>query len=264
MIHKLWILLLTIIMGCLISFPAAADAPVQARQAPPNRGLEAITKAAKANRHLFIFFFRQKDAETQALGPVLDSAVASLGPRAESISIPITDPAEAGIVAKFGVSDAPMPLVLVLAPNGAVTASFPGNFTKEQLLGGIGTPAMAQLLGALQQGKLVFLCVQNGKTHLNTEAMSGVFAFKADQRYAAATEVLTLDLGIPQESPFLAKLGLNAPVDEALTVFLAPPGTIIGSFKGATDKNQLIATLTKASKGCCAGGCQPGQCSVGK
>ncbi len=263
MIHKVLMSLLTMVMGCLISMTAPSEAPAQAQQSPPNRGLAAIASATKANRHLFIFFFHQNDAQTQALGAVLDSAVASLGARAESISIPITDPAEAGIVTKFGVKDAPMPLVVVLAPNGAATASFPGTFTKEQLLGGLATPAMEQLLGALQQGKLVLLCVQNGKTRLNTEAMSGVHAFKADQRYAAATEVLTLDPGIPQESPFLAKLGVNAPVDEALTLFVAPPGTVIGSFKGATDKNQLIATLTKASKGCCAGGCQPGQCAVG-
>ena len=84
--------------------------------------------------------------------------------RADSIAIRVTDPAEAGIVTRFGVSQAPMPLVLVLAPNGAVTASFPGKFTKEQLLGAFGTPSMERLLGALQQGKLALLCLQNGRT----------------------------------------------------------------------------------------------------
>ncbi len=163
---------------------------------------------------------------------------------------------------KFGVKDAPMPLVLVLAPNGAVTGSFPSNFTKEQLLGGLGTPAMDMLLGALQKGKLVLLCVQNGRTRANAEAMSGVSSFKADQRYSEATEVVMLDPGLPIERPFLAKLGMNGPVDEAMTLFVAPPGTVIGSFKGGTDKNQLIATLTNAVKGC-GPGCKPGQCGVG-
>jgi hypothetical protein len=114
----------------------------------------------------------------------------------------------------------------------------------------------------LQQGKLVLLCVQNGRTRWNAEAMSGVRAFKADQRYAAATDVIMLDPGLPAEGPFLAKLGMNGPVDEAMTVFVAPPGSVIGSFKGATDKNQLVTTLTNAVKGC-GPGCKPGQCNLG-
>jgi hypothetical protein len=234
-----------------------------AAQAPaPNQGLAGMDRAAKANRHLFIFFFRQNDARTQALGAVFNSAVTSTGERADSISILITDPSETGIVTKFGVKDAPMPLALVMAPNGAVTGIFPSNFTKEQLLGSLATPAMEKLLGALQQGKLVLLCVQNGRTRGNAEAMNGVAAFKADQRFAAATDVIMLDPGIPTERPFLAKLGMNAPVDEAMTLFIAPPGSVIGSFKGATEKNQLVATLTNAVQGCGAG-CKPGQCGVG-
>jgi len=239
-----------------------SEASGQAIQVTPNRGLAAIDRAAKANRHLFIFFYRQDDAQTQALGTVFNGAVAATGGRVDSIAIAITDPAEAGIVTKFGAKDAPMPLAVVLAPSGAVTGSFPSNFTKEQLLGGIATPLMEKLLGALQQGKLVILCVQNGRTRGNAEAMNGVRAFTADQRYAAATDVIMLDPSLPTERPFLAKLGMNAPVDEAMTLFVAPPGSIIGSFKGATDKNQLIATLTNAVKGC-GTGCQPGQCGVG-
>ncbi len=123
----------------------------------------------------------------------------------------ITDPSETAIVNKFQVTKAPMPLVLVLAPNGAVTSSFPGNFTKEQLLGALGTPSSEKLLGSLQQGKLVLVCLQNGKTRWNAEAMSGVRAFKADQRYAAAIEVLVLDPHAAVERPLLAKLGINAP-----------------------------------------------------
>ena len=261
MLHKTWISLLVLALLVLIPAVFVSEGVAQAPQAPPNRGFAAMDRAAKAGRHLYIFFYRQDDAQTQALGAVFNSAVAATGGRADSVPILITDPSEADIVTKFGVKDAPMPLVVVLAPNGAVTASFPGKFTKEQLLAGLATPAMEKLLGALQQGKLVLLCVQNGKTRWNAEAMSGVRAFKADQRYAAATEVLTIDPSLPVERPFLAKLGMNGPIDEAMTLLVAPPGSVIGSFKGATDKNQLVTTLTNAVKGC-GPGCKPGQCGV--
>ena len=264
MLQKTWISLLVVfLVGYLVPVSeGATQAPQAARvpQAAAGRGLAAMDRAAKAHRHLFILFYRQNDAQTQRLTAVFNNAVAAIGERADSITIPITDPSEAGIVTKFGVKDAPMPLAVVLAPNGAITAGFPGKFTKEQLLGSLATPAMEKLLGALQQGKLVFLCVQNGGTRENSEAMSGVRAFRTDQRYAAASEVLMLDPSLPGERPFLTRLGVNGPVNEAMTLLIAPPGSIIGSFKGATDKNRLVATVTNASKGCCGAGCKPGQC----
>jgi hypothetical protein len=262
MLQKTLISLLVMALAGVMCVFLGPEASAQALQTPSSRGLAAIDSATKANRYLFIFFYRQQDPQTLSLGEVFNSAVTATAGRADSIAILITDPSEAGIVKTFGVSEAPMPLVLVRAPNGAVTASFPSKFTKQQLLDAFGTPSMEKLLGALQQGKLVLLCVQNGRTRWNAEAMNGVRAFKADPLYSSAIEVLVLDPNSAAERPLLAKLGMNTPVDEATTLLMAPPGSIIGSFKGATDKNQLIATLTNALSGC-GTGCKPGQCGVG-
>ena len=184
--------------------------------------------------------------------------------RGESISVNVDDPSETGIVKKFNAKDAPMPLVLAVAPNGAITANFVTNFTERQILEAFATPAMENLLVSLQQGKLVVLCVQNGKTRSNMEAMRGVQEFVSDQRFTNFVQVLKLDPSQPAELPFLAKLGMTSPIVEAETLLIAPPGSLIGNFKGATDKNQLIATLTKAtSGGCGAGGCGAGGCGAG-
>jgi len=251
--------LLMLILAGIMLLALVSMAVAQASQSEPNNGLAAIDRAAKANKYLFIFFCRQDDAQTRAMGETFNAAINSLAPRVDSVVVRVTDLSEAPIVTKFRVNQAPMPLVLVLAPNGAVTSSFPGNFTKEQLLTAFGTPSSEKLLGALQQGKIVLVCMQNGKTRWNEEAMNGVRAFKADQRYSTATEVVMLDPIAAAERPLLAKLGINAAVEDATTLLMAPPGSIIGTFKGATDKNQIITTLTKAIASC-ANGCQPGQC----
>ncbi|MGC8605102.1 MAG: hypothetical protein ACP5VS_15650, partial [Desulfomonilaceae bacterium] len=81
--------------------------------------------------------------------------------------------------------------------------------------------------------------------------------------FANFVQVLKLDPSQPSELPFLAKLGITYPIVEAETLLIAPPGSLIGSFKGATDKNQLIATLTKAASPCSAGGCGAGGCGAG-
>jgi hypothetical protein len=56
------------------------------------------------------------------------------------------------------------------------------------------------------------------------------------------------------EAKFLRKLQIDPKRKEAMTVFLAPPGTIIGTFKGPTDKKTLVAKLAA----CGAGRCGPG------
>jgi hypothetical protein len=252
-----------VLIAAFMAAVSVASVFAQVAQSPSGRGLTAIDQAVRANKYLFIFFYNRDDEQTKLLGDVFNSACSTLANRANPIAISVTDPSEAGVVTKFGVSQAPMPLVLVLAPNGAVTASFPGKFTQQQLLDSFGSPYMERLLGALQHGKLVLLCLQNGKTRLNAEAMNGVRSFQADQRYSAATEVLMLDPNAAAERPLLAKLGMNTPIEEATTIFLAPPGSVIGSFKGATDKNQIITTLTSALSSC-GTGCKPGQCGVGK
>jgi hypothetical protein len=192
---------IVIFFAALMAVTAVSVASVYAQgaQGPNGRGLASIDQAARANKYLFIFFYSRDDEQTKLLGQVFNTACGTVANRANSIAINIADASESGIVSKFGVSKAPMPLVLALAPNGAVTASFPGKFTQQELVNSFGTPYTEKLIGALQQGKLVFLCVQNGKTKWNTEAMSGVRAFKADQRYGEVTEILVLDPGAPAE-----------------------------------------------------------------
>jgi len=240
----------------------AADATGPLKQPiAGNPGLVALDRAARANRYVFVFFYKVADQPTQLMGTVFNRALSRVAARADPIVVLTTNPSERGIVAKFGADRAPMPLVLVLAPNGAITGSFHTKFTEDQLLQAFAGPGEEQVLKALQEGKLVLLCVQNGNTKLNAEAMRGVAAFKADKRYDQATKVVRLDPGRADARPLLAKLGANFPIGQAVTFFLAPPGSIIGRYKGATDKNQLIATVTSAVSGCGAS-CKPGSCSV--
>ena len=50
------------------------------------------------------------------------------------IAVNITDALEKAIVAKFDLSGDPMPLVLTIAPDGAITGGFPTKFEEQQLL----------------------------------------------------------------------------------------------------------------------------------
>ncbi|NOZ21692.1 MAG: hypothetical protein GXP25_11480 [Planctomycetes bacterium] len=223
------------------------------------KGLAALERAAKQGRYLFVFFFKEEDDQTSRMRGVFDAAVKKAGEKADGIAVKITDPSEKGIVDRFRVDRAPMPLSLAVAPNGVVTGGFPVRFTEKQLAGAMVGPAFQKCLKALRERKLVFVCVQGKSTKSNDEAMKGVQDFKADSRYSLATEVVPLDPADSAEAKFLRKLKIDPKISEAITVFLAPPGASIGRFTGATDKDTLVKTLTSAMAACGSGsGCGTG------
>ena len=73
-----------------------------------------------------------------------------VGDQAIFVKVKANDPSEKPIVDKFNLNRSPMPFVLVLAPNGAVTGGFPSSFTEQQLIGSFASPGMASCLKGLQ------------------------------------------------------------------------------------------------------------------
>jgi hypothetical protein len=224
-------------------------------------GMGAMAKAAQAKRYVFLFFWKEKSEQTTAMQKVFEAALKKMADKADAAIVNITDPAEKEIVDKYELDRAPMPLVLAVAPNGAITGGFPTKFDERALAGALASPCTQKCMKALQDNKLVFLCVQNAKTKLNQDALRGVRDFQADAQYAQASELILLDPSDTAEASFLGDLKIDPKTPEAVTAFLAPPGLAIAEFKGATNKDELVATLKKASSGCCPGGaCGPGGC----
>jgi len=224
-------------------------------------GLEAVIQAAADNKYLFAFFWSSDSDQTAAMKKVFEEATAKVADRAVAVSVRVNDPAERGIVKKYDLERAPMPLVLAIAPNGAITGGFPTQFDEQKLLDAFASPSTEKCMKALQDGKLVLLCVQNDSTKSNEDALRGVQDFKSDERYASATEVVVLDPRDAAETSFLGDLKIDPETTTAVTAFLAPPGTVIAEYQGATTKEALITALQQANTGCGPGGCGPGGCA---
>jgi hypothetical protein len=220
-----------------------------------------MERAAADKKYLFAFFSKNNDEQTAAMKKVFDEAIAKVTDRALSVAVSVTDPAERDLVKKFEVDRAPMPLVLAIAPNGAIMGGFPTKFEVNDLLNAFGSPCTEQCMKSLQDGKIVLLCVQNSSTTSNAEALQGVNEFKADEKYAAATEIVMLDPTNPAEAPFLGDLKIDPKTTIAMTAFLAPPGAVITEVEGATTKDALVAALQQANTACGPGGCGPSGCA---
>lgn len=256
------------LLGCSLVAPGEMTAQVvQGPIASPSasKGLAAIEAASRSGKYLFIFFWKANDEASRNMYNVFQSTMQKWAESTHSIGIQITDPREKPVVDRFGVSRAPMPLVLALAPNGAITKGFPVKFDENQLRQAFVSPCTAGCLKALQQRKLVLLCVQNQKTQFSQVAMRGAQDFKADARFAKATEIVALDPEDRSEAAFLKDLQVDPRTPTAVTFVLAPPGGPIAKFAGPVTKDQIVAKVSAATSGPCANGqCGPNGCGPKK
>jgi hypothetical protein len=246
---------ITIIVTALgLSLAVAQDRPVAAKT-----GAAAMRQAAEAKQYLFAFIYEQNDDATKAARKTFDAGIAKITPIVKSVAVDRTDPTESEMVGQFKLEAAPMPLVLAIAPNGAVTAGIKGaDLTESKLADAVASPGMQQCFKSLQDRKLTFVCMQNASTKANDAAMKGVNEFKADPQYAEDVEVVKVDPADPKEAKFMAQLKANPKAKTANTTFLAPPGMIIAQVEGGTTKASLKASLKKAMASCTPGsGCCP-------
>ena len=223
------------------------DAPVEAAQT--KTGSVAMEQAAEANKYLFALFHKAEDDQTSEMRQVLAAAMSKIADRAASVEVDVTAESEEAIVDRFRLQYAPMPLLLVIAPNGVITGGFPVRANEESLLGAFATPCTTTLLKALEDGKLVFVCVQNANSKSRKQAMRGVRKFQRDPRFADDTEMITVDPADAAEKELLENLRIDPETPEAVTVFFGPRGRPIGEFYGETNLDELVHTLHSSMSG---------------
>ncbi len=249
---------------------AAHPSPVSF--APANRKLHgpvgkkgkvhaALELAQQSDRYLYVFLSKSEDQPTASIREVFREYVEGNKDRVDAVEVSVTAASEKSFIDQYGLSRAPMPLVLAFAPNGTVTGGFPTNFTADDLASGMVGPITADCMKFLQDGQLVLLCVQNDKTTNNEAARAGAEDFASDSKYRNTAQLVVLDPANEAESSFLTELDISPATSTAVTVLLAPPGSMIAKFEGATSKAAFLEAFSKASSSCCPGGsCGPGGC----
>ncbi len=224
---------------------------------------EAVEKAGGADKYVYALFYRESNDQLAKARSLVESARKKVSRKSELVEINITDQSEQDIVAKFGANRAPMPLILILAPNGAVMGGFPTmQLTDDaRLVDAVGCKASEQTMKALQQKNMVLLCCQGKSTKENDGAMRGVEEFVKDAKYSPTTAVVTIDPSDPAAAKFLTQVGMDPKASVATTALLAPPGSVAGTFQGALTKDKLVAAVQAAATpkgGCCPGGSSKG------
>lgn len=227
-----------------------------AQQSP---GDQKIAANSKAGHTTFLLFYRSNDRLTQAVYGTL-KAGASKRKDAAILPIQVDDRAERGLIERFDVTRTPLPAVVSLAPNGAVTGVFSQQIKPEEVDGAVVSAGYAKCIKAMQSGQIVLLCVQPAARGF---VPKGVQDFQADRLYRERTQVVNISATDPGEAQFVKQLGLNARSASPQVVFMAPPGVMLGAYDANVTHAALATKLAAAGKCCDDKNCKHNQTATG-
>jgi len=216
-----------------------------------------IERAGKESKYTFLLFYRLNEPADKKMKDTFARAGARLKAKAAFIPVDASSRVEKGLIAKYRVDQAPKPLTLVIAPNGAIVQAFTKPVEEKALADAFVSPKVAEVSKALQGRKLVALCLQGAGTKHNAESRQAAQQFVGDSRLGGQALLVTAD---PSKEPDLLKrCGIRSLPTESTIVMLLPPGQLVASVTGSTTKDDLLAKL-QAGMAACGSGCGPSGC----
>lgn len=231
-------MLAALLLGALTTTPAVHAA---------GKGEAAHDQAAKGNKTIYLVFYRDYDANAQAMAAAAKATAEKYAAAASWAPVAITDSSEKPLVDKYQLSRAPMPLTLVVHPSSVVTGVFQKPGSEADLAQCLIGRKKAECMKALQNNQLVLLCVQpTGQSVIP----QGVRDFKADPHFAPRTQIVALSLDDASDAAFMSTLQVDPRSTTPVTVFMAPPGVMVGKFPATATKADFSNALHSAGK-CC-------------
>ena len=221
-------------------------------------GYLAFMQAAKADKYLMVHLY--SGTQDQALKKACADSRGALKETLNTVSIDLKNAGAGFLVDKYKLKYAPVPLVIIIAPNGVISGSFKSSFSPEQVKSAFQTPKTLQCLLAFQERRLVFISAQGKDTAENKEALEGITQFGKENPLYGAVEMILIDPKDSAEASLLAQLKVQPDIKKAQTFLLVPPGRIMGRWDGATDSKEFVKRLNSLSKSCSTPSCVDPKC----
>jgi len=163
------------------------------------------------------------------------------------------------LIKQFGVSSAPVPLILVLAENGVLAGgSLMSQASPEKLVSAIPSPKKLEVMEAMRKGKSAFIVVSSKTMAEKSDIVNTCQQACIEMEQNA--KIIQIDLDNPREKDFLASLKINTNITKPQTFVINSKGQVTGKFEGEVDSQNLVATAKKVAKsgGCCPSGSSKG------
>jgi len=199
-------------------------------------GAESLAESTQQDQHIYVLFYRSNDRRTRTMQEAIESHVEARGDEAKFLKINAYDRDEREIVEKFDARRLSLPSVVCLAPNGAVSGIYSRGVSREQLNRSWLTPKYADLVQALQKGKIAVVSLM---PTADSSPLSVATQFVESDEFADRVEHIEVNADDPAEENFFSRVKVERDFDDSKLVLFAPPGRFIGTFEGGTSFKSL-------------------------
>ncbi|MDF1701265.1 MAG: hypothetical protein P1V36_08930 [Planctomycetota bacterium] len=221
----------------LFAVPAAGSAAA----------LDDITAANKAGKTVFLIV-TDAAAKNLAAARTTAATASQRTPNSTVLELNRSDPAQAAAVRGYRVAGAPVPIVMVIAPNGvAAGASLVKKGAVERLLRLVPTPAKAEYLKVLTLKQTALVIFSHAKMPKQSPLFQEVS--KVVEQSKGKVQPVLVDVTKQAEAPFLREWKIDARAAQPTIIVMNPKGQTLGRLSGAPTAAQLISTAKK--KPCC-------------
>ena len=217
-------------------------------QASAAKFSEAIQASADTGKYTYIMFYRAEDSATDRMAAAIGQQVAKKSEDTSWVKISVTDAAAADVVKKYDASRLPMPTVIGLAPNGAVTGIFQMKVSEKQLDSAILTPQYSEMVKKLQEQKIAVVCLHpaGGGT-----VPAGVKQLEADENLKDHVVRVNASADDAKEARFFQRMFVKPDIQEPAVLVFAPPGVFVGRFNARVSGQELASAIHKSGQCSC-------------
>ena len=209
--------------------------------------MDDITAANKAGKTVFLVVTDAAAKNLDAARKVANQAMQKT-PNSTVVELNRSDPAQAAAVKGYRVAGAPVPLVMVIAPNGvAAGASLVKKGALDRLMRLVPTPGKAAYLKVLSQRQTAIVVFSHAKMPQQSQAFAEVS--KVVSAAQGKVNTVTVDVTAPSEQKFLKEWKVDPKATQPTIIVMNAKGLTLGRHNGAPTSTQLLETTKK--KPCC-------------
>ncbi|MEP3478253.1 MAG: hypothetical protein ABJZ55_03310 [Fuerstiella sp.] len=209
---------------------------------------KTIKVAAEEGKYTYVMFYRAEDTATRQMSSVIGQQVSKTARNTNWIKVGVTDQSAADVVKKYDASRLPMPTVIGVAPNGAVTGVFQMQVNQQQLDNAILTPRYSEMVKKLQEQKIAVVCLQPAGG--NTLPV-GIKQLEADTNLKNHVVKVTASADDAKEARFFERMGVKTDIKKPAVLVFAPPGVFVGRFDENVSGQQLASAIHKSGQCSC-------------
>ena len=161
-----------------------------------------------------------------------------------------SDATQADAVRRYKLQATPLPLILVIAPNGvAVGASRPGEGAADRLVSLVPTPKKADMMQAFEQRQTALLVFSRAKMPEQSQLFQNLSAVTREMK--DKVRFVLIDLDDEAETKFIEEWKVPMESVRPSILVLNSKGQALGRLVGAPTAKKLIETCKKRAP-CCS------------